>query len=154
MTKIICPSAVIGETLDHLRVGGTRGNETLVLWLGEADDERGMVTSAHLPEQEVAKDYFRVPPHSMRLLMRHLAERGLKILAQVHSHPFEAFHSRADDHWAIVRHVGALSLVVPNFARETTTANFLREAKTYRLSVDDEWQYVASDLMPSVLEIT
>jgi len=37
------------------------------------------------------------------------------LIAQVHSHPTEAYHSEADDRFAIVTAEGGLSLVVPNF---------------------------------------
>jgi len=43
------------------------------------------------------------------------------VAAQVHSHPDEAFHSKGDDEWAIVRHEGALSIVVP-----TSRGTYLR----------------------------
>ena len=71
--------------------------------------------------------------------MRHLRSGRLKIVAQVHSHPGEAFHSEVDDEWAIVRHVGALSLVVPGFARWTTPTNFVAQAVAYELSASNQW---------------
>jgi len=39
----------------------------------------------------------------------------LRLIAQVHSHPGEAYHSRADDRYAIVTAEGGFSLVVPDF---------------------------------------
>jgi hypothetical protein len=36
-------------------------------------------------------------------------------VARIHSHPGEAFHSRADDANPALSHVGALSVVVPYF---------------------------------------
>ena len=77
--------------------------------------------------------------------MTHLRSDRLKVVAQVHSHPGKAFHSEADDQWAIVRNVGALSLVLPQFARHATPANFLLEAVTYELSVENEWMRVPND---------
>lgn len=61
------------------------------------------------------------------------------VAAQVHSHPREAFHSKADDRWAIVRHEGALSLVVPNFAIGTMVSTFLDDTKVYRFSASAQW---------------
>ena len=61
------------------------------------------------------------------------------IPAQVHSHPGRAFHSLADDHGAVIRHGGALSLVVPDFGLRTTVDRFLVDAKVYRLSDENRW---------------
>jgi hypothetical protein len=46
-----------------------------------------------------------------------LAGSSLRLIAQVHSHPSEAYHSDADDRYAIVTAEGGLSLVVPNFGK-------------------------------------
>lgn len=141
MTKLRCPAAAVEETLRLLVEGGARKSETLVLWLGrQPHDDLSEVIEVYRPEQEAAFDFFRVPPLSMRKLMRHLSERRLRILAQVHTHPYEAFHSEADDRWALIRHEGALSLVIPYFAASTNLLNFLAQTKIYRLSDKDEWK--------------
>jgi hypothetical protein len=49
---------------------------------------------------------------------RELAARlpsGRRYLARVHSHPAQAFHSRADDANPALTHEGAISVVVPYF---------------------------------------
>ncbi|MHC2297262.1 hypothetical protein ACVJBD_001468 [Rhizobium mongolense] len=74
------------------------------------------------------------------MLLAHLREKRLRVLAQIHSHPGRAFHSEADDEWAIVRHAGALSLVLPRFAQEATVDNFLGLAATYVLSTQNRWE--------------
>ena len=68
-----------------------------------------VIVEAYVPEQEAEVDYFHIPPSGMMALMAHLRERRLGLAAQVHSHPARAFHSLADDKWAIVRHEGAMS---------------------------------------------
>lgn len=142
MTRIVCPRAILFETIARLRNGGLR-NERVVLWLGKASAAPPEpVAEVYEPEQITAIDYFRLPPPSMRALMAHLRTRRLKILAQLHTHPGRAYHSEVDDEWAIVRHVGALSLVLPRFAAATTVENFLVQAMTYELSSANEWLHV------------
>jgi proteasome lid subunit RPN8/RPN11 len=98
---------------------------------------------------------FQIPAASMAALYAELRERRLMVAAQVHSHPYEAFHSRADDRWAIIRHEGALSLVVPNFASSTTAANFLEDTKIFQFSVTARWTEVTQvELARSRLRIT
>lgn len=142
-TKLQVPMAVVQKTMEHLRAGGERKCETMVLWLGSD----GVVEEVYRPDQEVADDYFRVNLQSMRSLMRHIRRdprMSRKILAQVHSHPEEAYHSRADDTWAITRRKGVLSLVLPYFGLRMQTDEFLGQAATFQLTADDRWVKVAT----------
>jgi len=134
----------IGETIAHLRAGGTRRIETVVLWLGRRSEDVQSVQEVYRPEQAAARDYFKIPPTSMRQLLGHLRRRRLQVLAQCHSHPRQAFHSEADDAWAIVRHVGALSLVIPWFGGRTTVATFLTDTAVFELDPHNRWREVAS----------
>jgi proteasome lid subunit RPN8/RPN11 len=145
-----CSKAVIAQTLDHLHDGGTRNCETVVLWLGRRSDQLQPVLEVYRPDQIVDIDYFRIPSESMRALSAHLRANRLHILGQVHSHPELAFHSRADNEWAIVRHIGAVSLVVPWFGRSTTPASFIDDIAAFRLSEADRWVGVPT---PEVLEV-
>jgi hypothetical protein len=142
MPKLNCPQALIEETLAHLRTGGANKCETVVLWLGTLRNGIAEVREVCRPEQQVAVDFFRIGPESMRSLMGRIKETRFQILAQVHSHPEEAFHSIADDTWAIVRHVGAVSIVIPHFAKNTVSMNFGGQAATFQLSSSNRWAEV------------
>ena len=113
--------AVIKKMLDTMRDFGSHGWEVLVLWLGEIDPASGKahVIQAFVPNQkpissEKGVGYF-VSGETLFQLNRDLSESGLRLIAQVHSHPQEAYHSDADDRYAIVTAQGGLSLVVPDF---------------------------------------
>ena len=154
MTSLInCPSAVVGATIDALREAGMRGNEGIVLWLGERRNGCVEIVQAYVPEHSARRDMFHIPPSGMRKLHAHLRANRWMIGAQVHSHPAIAFHSKADDQWAIVRHVGALSIVAPYFAREVTPGSFLHDCSTYELGEDNRWREVDPAHIPSRCEI-
>ena len=85
---------------------------------------------------------FTLPLPGMNALHNELRHRRQMVAAQIHTHPGRAYHSKADDRWAIVRHVGALSLVLPNFAFGTTTKTFFDNARVYRFSEDGLWSPV------------
>jgi proteasome lid subunit RPN8/RPN11 len=138
MNLLVLPIPVLEETLVLLRDGGQLRNERVALWLAPATGSAAL-KEVYEPYQETARDYFHLPPESLRALMARLKAGRLRVAAQIHTHPNEAFHSRADARWAIVRHVGALSLVLPHFAATTTVATFLEEVKTYELSEAGEW---------------
>jgi proteasome lid subunit RPN8/RPN11 len=140
---VTCPSTVLATTLQHLREAGTRRCECIVLWLGRPADGVIRVEEAYVPLHEAREDMFHIPPASMTTLHAYLRKHRLMVAAQVHSHPREAFHSLADDRWAIIRHEGALSLVLPYFAASTTPLNFGDEVKVYRFSDSAEWVEVA-----------
>ncbi len=104
-----------------MREFGSHGWELLVLWLGEIEPQEGKacVKHAFVPKQkpitsEDGVGYF-ITGHTLFELNRDLAETGLRLIAQVHSHPQDAFHSAADDRYAIITAEGGFSLVVPNF---------------------------------------
>ncbi len=111
----------IEQMLETMREFGSHGWEVLVLWLGEIEPGQGKarVIQAFVPKQkpissENGVGYF-VGGETLFQLNRDLSETGLRLVAQVHSHPREAFHSEADDRYAIVTAEGGLSLVVPDF---------------------------------------
>ena len=132
----------VEHTLRHLQEAGRRGTECVVLWFGRQEDAVVRIQQVYRPAQMARTDMFRVPPDSMKAVLSEISSKRLMIAAQVHSHPFEAFHSKADDAWAIVRHVGALSLVVPYFAFKTSLVNFMEDAKLFRLAPENRWREV------------
>jgi hypothetical protein len=131
---------VVLSTLEALQLYGEEGFECLVLWLGEVNGDVALVSRAIVPEQEPISNesgvgYF-VDSETLFRLNRVLALTGLRLIAQVHSHPAEAYHSAADDRYAIVTAEGGLSLVVPNFGKAPLDPTMWA---VYRLR-QGEWQ--------------
>ncbi|MDE0837284.1 MAG: Mov34/MPN/PAD-1 family protein [Akkermansiaceae bacterium] len=136
---ITCSATFVRTTLDHLQDAGRRRCECVVLWLGRRDANGIVIQEAYRPLQTAEVDMFHIPPEGMASLHAVMRQRRLMVAAQVHSHPSRAFHSDADDRWAIVRHEGALSLVLPYFAAGSTISNFMSEVKVYCFSSRAEW---------------
>jgi proteasome lid subunit RPN8/RPN11 len=150
---LTCPSAIVETTLEHLREAGKLRRECVMLWLGRRDGDQVRVLFAYRPLQTAKADMFHINGAGMTALHQELRRQRVMVAAQVHSHPMDAFHSKADDEWAIVRHEGALSLVVPSFASTTTRTNFLSLAKVYRYSDSARWLEVPSVQLQSCLQI-
>lgn len=140
-TQLIVPESVLSVTLAVLQRAGLQQNEGIVLWLGDAS---GTVLEAIEPDHEASSDFFRIPPVSMRAILSRCRNQARRVVAQVHSHPCEAFHSQADDAWAIVRHHGALSLVLPYFAQAATVESFVATAAAFSLSNSNRWEEVST----------
>jgi proteasome lid subunit RPN8/RPN11 len=151
--NIIVPTAIIESTLGSLREAGKRDSEAVLLWLGRTTPNGINIVEAYMPEQEAAHDYFHIPRRAMSALLRHLGETKTLIGAQIHSHPEKAFHSSADDRWAIIRHEGALSLVVPYFAEHTFAINFLDQIAAFKLSTSNVWQELQDEDRRSAIRL-
>lgn len=145
MIPVCCPEMLVGETIEHLKAAGTMRCECLVLWLARRSEDRMHVVMAHRPEQLARRDRFVVDAAEMASLKALLRKERLMIAAQVHSHPKEAFHSFADDEGAFIRHQGALSFVIPYFARASSVATFLEEAALFELQEGNRWVLVPSE---------
>lgn len=119
------PRGALLETVRALQDFGLQGNEGLVLWLGHIEDTVATIEGVLVPPQEPIRSeegvgYF-VTTETLFHLNRFLSEKRLRLIAQVHSHPTEAYHSDTDDRYAIVTTEGGFSLVVPYFARSAHT---------------------------------
>ena len=151
-TPVEISSAQIAKTIELLREAGRQ--ECILLWLGRRGQGLQRIIDVYKPLQEADRDYFEIPRQGMALLMERLRTQGLYVVSQVHTHPELAFHSRADDKWAIVRHAGALSIVLPFFAESTTVEKFLQEAAVFQLDSHNRWNEVVSDGVRDQLRIT
>ncbi len=139
MRRLLVSRAILKTTLDALRLPGRSGREGVALWLGESGQDGTRVVNVHVPVQHAMDDMFTVPRASVAALLELVGRTGLSVAAQVHTHPMQAFHSLADDMWAIVRHEGALSLVLPRFGLDTDVATFWRNAAVFQLSSKNRW---------------
>lgn len=105
------------ETFRILRKCGQMGHECQALWLSApslSDTIVGVRHSVHASTcagLEVSSDW-------LSQIWRELADTGLSIRAQIHTHPAEAFHSGTDDAYPIVGTPGFISIVVPRFAAD------------------------------------
>lgn len=137
--RIRCRRAVVERSIDFLQEAGHRETECVVLWLACRPADDALVVEAYRPEQIAEHDRFIIPRDAMRALMRHVRDDRLSLLAQVHSHPEEAFHSWVDDREAIVRHNGALSIVAPYFGHDLTAESFSDACAFFTLNSADRW---------------
>ncbi|MEA2372640.1 MAG: hypothetical protein QOH12_3034 [Solirubrobacteraceae bacterium] len=138
LRRLDVPAEVLTETQELLREAGTEGLESTVLWLGR------LVTSAVAevlvvvrPRQVAYRTHegvgVEVPEDALFELIAALPD-GIVVLARVHTHPGTAYHSEVDDTNMLIAHDGAISIVVPDFARaridlERCSVNELRHGE-------------------------
>lgn len=144
----------IERTLNLLKQAGERQIECVVLWLASKQNGLLNVQSIYRPQQTADFDFFHIPQESVLTLLTHLRQNRFMVAAQVHSHPNRAFHSLADDKWTIIRHVGGLSVVIPNFAATTTSTSFIQDSSVFRLSESNKWIEISSREVSQYYRVT
>lgn len=148
-------SSVISATVAVLAEAGHAGHEAFVLWGAVRSGPTSMhICTALRPAQHprVTDEglLVTVPGESLFAVNKCLYERGETLTGQVHSHPGQAFHSDTDDAYPLVTLRGALSAVVPDFARGGTAALF--DWAWYRLGEVGEWVHVDPRTLIEVVE--
>lgn len=132
------------QTLEVLRDAGRRGFEAFVVWGGRVsvDGQQLVFDSVITPAQTAHKTtrglLVTVDGKALFDVNRTLYGRGELLAAQIHSHPADAYHSDTDDHNPLVTLTGALSLVIPDFARRAP--DDIDRWAWYRLIGTGKWQ--------------
>jgi hypothetical protein len=153
LEKILIPYDILDATSKSLRTYGEQKCEGLVLWLGSTNNDTGHVNRILVPPQDSIRSeegvgYF-VTAETLFSLNKLLSTTGLRLLAQVHSHPGRAYHSAADDRYCIVTVEGGFSIVVPNFGFGPSD---LSQWATYRL-IEGIWERLSPRAVKSIFFI-
>jgi hypothetical protein len=162
VTGIALPSDRAAETQRHLRASGKRGLEGMALWVGTVDGQAARITEVIIPKQEGHRTEHglavSVPGDELHRINVYLYKTKQRLIAQVHSHPTEAFHSAMDDRYAVATALGSFSVVVPDFA---TGAFEIGEFATYRLLTGrwpwdraPRWRAVAAKAAAQIIRIS
>jgi hypothetical protein len=136
--RYILPASTLQTTLDFLRRQGARDEEGVVFWPGRLDGDICRISAPIIPRQVTTTVSFRIPTDEVFRILREISEASMVIPIQVHSHPEEACHSIADDTGALVRHVGALSIVAPYWAA-FDDLDFFEQTETFRMNGKGTW---------------
>ncbi len=129
----------------ELRARGRGVNESGAFLLGHRDVNRSRIESFIL--------YDDLDPHCLNTgivridgrcfgeLWERCRTSGLTVVADVHTHPVEAWQSGSDREHPMIATAGHLALIVPRFAR---TPVRLREVGIYRYLGAKHWETVDS----------
>jgi hypothetical protein len=141
------PGRVLEDTGSFLQERGSEGVEAVVLWIGRAlDEEQAAILAAYAPDQVAYRSEHGLAVEVTAAGLTELISAlpaGVFVLCRVHSHPGAAYHSELDDQNLIIAHPGAISIVVPFFARDpivldNCSVNELRHGAGWRQLSPDE----------------
>lgn len=154
IVKIIVPRICVHETHSHLAEVGRDRFEGFALWVGNAAEDVFWVERTIIPAQKGLKleggVCVTVDGDELHRINVELYENKLSLIAQIHSHPTEAYHSTTDDTYPIATTVGCLSLVVPDFAARPFN---LKECAVYRLQPTARWLELTQSEVESLITI-
>lgn len=127
----------------ELRGGGRR--ESGAFLLGKSEDARRTVSHYLLHDdlEQSALDTGIIGLTSVgfRKLAEEARSLGLDVVADIHTHPREAFFSLTDRQNPMVPRVGHLAFVVPNYATGNPS---VEECAMYRYAGNHEWDDLAT----------
>ena len=138
------PKPVLEETLSGLARAGRDGLESLAYWPGIRADSGYLVRRVLFADRfggfSSGAAFAALPLASAFKIGQEVHERGEIVLAQIHTHPREAFHSAADDAHPISCRPGFLSVVVPRFGRGISSVS---GCKVYEYAGAGRWNELA-----------
>ncbi|WP_022696343.1 Mov34/MPN/PAD-1 family protein [Euryhalocaulis caribicus] len=112
-TRFLIPESCFRNLVTYLNDASTQGHEGVVLFLGKGNGETKVALQCVQPKATTTQGSFKISSAEMAKVINLATDLDLEIIAQVHTHPREAFHSKGDDEGARIRYEGYLSLVIP-----------------------------------------
>jgi hypothetical protein len=114
--RVFVPSLVLDHTELMLRQHGAAGEEGFGVWAGTLAAGDAFVSTLVVPGVATAGGYHgEVSPETAATVFEQLDTLDLVPIAQIHSHPREAFLSHIDAQRPFVGVQGFLSMIVPSF---------------------------------------
>jgi hypothetical protein len=116
---VFLPVGVFEETWSALRSFCRGGDqEGVAYWFGIADEESAVVTTVIVPNAEAGWGMVRTSASANAEVVEAIMGTPLVLLGQAHSHPGKNVrHSPADDGQTFASFQGAISVVVPYYAK-------------------------------------
>lgn len=153
--EVFVPASAAEKAQNHLRLVGASGYEGFALWAGNREGTKFFVRETIIPEQTghitPSGVYVTVGPAELHRINVWLYEHQMTLIAQLHSHPGEAYHSDTDDAFPIATTLGAFSLVIPYYARGPFS---LSNCAVYRLMPRKGWSHISRSAAAKIIQIT
>jgi len=115
--RLVLTEACIAALHDCLLPEIRRGHEGIVYLLGQSSGVTTVAVAAVRPDARTTRGSFNVDASAMARVVRAATNAGLQVVAQIHTHPGEAYHSDGDDEGARIAFTGYVSLVLPDYGR-------------------------------------
>ncbi len=154
IASVRVPRVCALEAHAHLCKVGKQGLEGFALWAGQRDGSTFNVQQTIIPHQ-IGLRFSQgvcvtVGAEELHRINVWLYQHNMTLVAQLHSHPTEAYHSDTDDAFPIATTVGSLSLVVPYFAQDPFS---IAQCAVYQLQPGAGWVELLQDDVRRLIRI-
>ena len=129
---------LLAQTFSLFRTCGMGRRECQVVWTSAWANPELICEVVH-PRHRAHAGGFEIDSGWINEFWLELARGGRGIRLQVHTHPYEAFHSAIDDAYPIIHSTGFLSLVIPRFAMGSVG---FEDAYLTEIQADGAWREV------------
>jgi len=113
------PKFILAETLAAFRNGS---HETFILWTAPLKctssicEIKRCIVPSQRPGFTATGAYVHIEGHELNRIQFDNFDKGERSVVQLHTHPStNVTMSRLDMEWEVVKHVGALSIIVPSY---------------------------------------
>lgn len=152
--RVDVPARCAKAAQEHLQAVGRRGYEGMALWVGKRQDSVFVVEETIIPKQQGHKTpsgvYVEVGGEELHRINVWLYDHDMELIAQLHSHPTDAYHSSTDDEFPIATTIGSISIVLPNYAVDPFA---VKNCAVYRLSEENIWEELTRDEADSLIKV-
>lgn len=118
VNKYLIPHSVVYETELFFRT--LPNSEAIAYWTGVFDGREAKIKSSIFPQMlsgRYEESFGRVDLNTAFAVGNLVHQRREFLMIQLHTHPFEAFHSLTDDRYPISHRVGFISIVIPFYGQ-------------------------------------
>lgn len=155
ISKIVIPLEYIQKGYELLRCAGENRVEGVALLAGYEKGNEFYISQTIIPKQTAYRLelglLYAVDADELHRINVWLYENNLSIIAQIHSHPNEAYHSETDNAYPIVATKGGISIVVPRFAIDPID---IKNWAVYRLSSENYWVELSYSETKKIIQIS
>ena len=148
--EIIIPKDVLNDTFYFLQKYGNLQLESHALWVGKKTENSFQITNVWYPQQENISISYEVSEEEEFRINLHLSNENKTVIAQIHTHPGEAFHSCTDNEGSALSLSGSLSIVIPDFG--FIEPNNIDCWKVFRYA-DERWKSVSDEEVKKIFKI-
>ncbi len=140
------PNRLFKKTIQQFQKAGLEFKENIAYWIGELDDKDAEISKVifaeDYPKFKNSRCFAKVPLQSTFMIAEQIHKTNHILVAQIHSHPAEAFHSLLDNERPISHRRGLFSIVVPYFGREIQDFS---KCKIYEYLGSGKWYELIND---------
>ncbi|MDI1495072.1 MAG: hypothetical protein K8823_378 [Cenarchaeum symbiont of Oopsacas minuta] len=113
--KMVIPKSIVSKTFNFLQRHGKDGKEAHAVLAGFKENQTFVITHVLFPKQNNSTYTYEVLDGEDHKINVEMYKLGIIAIAQIHTHPANAYHSSIDDDGSVLVLPGSFSIVIPDY---------------------------------------